>query len=96
MATLNSLLSKFGLKVLKLNAGFMQMEFESSNATRQAAWELYVELLTRVATQALEDGEGDEDRAKCPSNHSQYRSARAFLGKLRGADGSLVTVQGVG
>ena len=63
MATLSSLLSKFGLKNLKLNAGFMQMEFESSNATRQAAWELYVELLTRVATQALEDGEGDEEAA---------------------------------
>jgi hypothetical protein len=63
MATVNYWLSKFGLTSLKLNVGFAQMEFVSNDATRRAAWELYVELLTRVSTQSLPDEQGAESSA---------------------------------
>jgi hypothetical protein len=63
MATISYLLNKFGLKSLKLNVGFALMEFESNDATRRAAWELYVELLTRVSTQSLRDEQGTESAA---------------------------------
>jgi hypothetical protein len=63
MTTLSNLLNKFGLKSLKLNVGVLQLEIESNDATRLAAWELYIELLTRITTQVLDDDEGDEEAA---------------------------------
>ena len=40
-----------------------QGEFEPSDPDRAAAWELYVELLTRVTTQSLAPKHGDEKTA---------------------------------
>ena len=62
MATLNhrELLEKWGLSGLKLSLGFLEAEFKPADADRNAAWELYVELLTRVTTQHLLPDDGDE------------------------------------
>jgi|SRR5271157_2031425 len=56
-------LEEWGLTSLKLNLGFLEGEFAPQDADRNAAWELYVELLTRVTTQNLLPEEGDEGAA---------------------------------
>lgn len=48
---------------IKLNAGFAEMEFSPKDPDRDAAWELYVELLTRITTQPLAPDHGDEQTA---------------------------------
>jgi hypothetical protein len=56
-------LQKWGLSSLKLNLGFMESEFKPSDPDKAAAWELYVELLTRITTQSLPVEHGDEKTA---------------------------------
>jgi hypothetical protein len=56
-------LRKWGLSSLKIKLGFLEGEFNPRDADRAAAWELYVELLTRVTTQYLAQEEGDERAA---------------------------------
>lgn len=56
-------LKKWGLSSLKINVGFLESEFAPSDPDREAAWELYIELLTRVATQHLSPDDGDEKSA---------------------------------
>ena len=56
-------LEKWGLSGLKINVGFLEGEFTANDPDRNAAWELYVELLTRVATQHLAPEHGDEKTA---------------------------------
>jgi len=48
---------------LKINLKFLEMEWKPQEADRDAAWELYTEMLTRIATQYLEPEHGDEQRA---------------------------------
>ena len=54
---------KWGLSSLKINLGFLEGEFKPSDPDRAAAWELYIELLTRVTTQSLAPEHGDEKTA---------------------------------
>ncbi|MGD2118138.1 MAG: hypothetical protein PVG66_07255 [Chromatiales bacterium] len=56
-------LEQWGLASLKINIGFLEAEFSPSDSDREAAWDLYVELLTRVTTQALASDSGDEETA---------------------------------
>ena len=56
-------LEKWGLSKLKIKAGFLEGEFAPNDPDREAAWELYVELLTRITTQHLPPDEGDEKAA---------------------------------
>jgi hypothetical protein len=53
-------LEKWGLTVLKIKLGFLEGEFAPSDPDRAAAWELYIELLTRITTQYLAPEDGDE------------------------------------
>ena len=53
-------LEKWGLSSLKIRLGFLEGEFDPRDPDRAAAWELYVELLTRVTTQYLAPEDGDE------------------------------------
>jgi hypothetical protein len=53
-------LEKWGLSGLKINLGFLEAEVTPGDADRAAAWELYVELLTRVTTQYLAPEDGEE------------------------------------
>ena len=56
-------LERWGLSSLKLNIGFLNAEFKPSDSDRHSAWELYVELLTRITTQPLPVEHGDEKTA---------------------------------
>lgn len=59
--TFEDLFRRWGLDSLKLNIGFAEMEFKATEDDQTAAWDMYVELLTRITTQPLEDDEGDEE-----------------------------------
>lgn len=57
------LFEKWELSSLKLNAKFVEAEFIAKPEDQEAAWEMYVELVTRVLTQELKDVDGDEETA---------------------------------
>jgi hypothetical protein len=56
-------LEQWGISSLKISVPFLEMEWAPSDEDRSAAWEMYIELLTRVATQSLAPEEGDEKTA---------------------------------
>jgi len=56
-------LEKWEMTSLKLNASFLELEWKPKDEDKSAAWELYIELLTRISTQSLEDNHGDEKTA---------------------------------
>ncbi len=60
---LKKLLEKWDLSSLKIRGPFLEMTWEPRDEDKTAAWELYVELITRVATQHLGPDEGDEAAA---------------------------------
>lgn len=61
--TLNELLEKWGLTSLRVKAPFLEAEWRPNDEDKTAAWELYIELITRAATQGLDPDEGDEAAA---------------------------------
>jgi hypothetical protein len=71
-------LQKWGLSSLKINLGFLEGEFAPQDPDRAAAWELYVELLTRVTTQYLAPEDGDEKTA-LDSVHAIFPVTREIL-----------------
>ena len=56
-------LENWDMTGLKINAQFLEMEWAPQTADKDAAWELYIEMITRVATQTLEQEYGDEKTA---------------------------------
>ncbi len=68
----------WGIIGLKLNAGFLQMEWEPQPGERQAAWELYIELITRNTTQDI-DGEIGDEAAALESVHDIVGITRQLL-----------------
>lgn len=60
---LRKLLEKWDLTSLRFTTPFLEMEWEPKDEDKNAAWELYVELITRVSTQRLLPEEGDEAAA---------------------------------
>ena len=56
-------LEKWDMTSLKVKTPFLDMEWKPQDEDRTAAWELYIELLTRITTQPLENNHGDEDTA---------------------------------
>ena len=77
---LKSLLSKWRFTSLRVNAHFLSLEMEFNDSDRKAAWELYVELLTRISTQFLEPETGDEKTA-LNSIFSLFATTREILKK---------------
>lgn len=71
-------LNKWGLTKLKINAGFLEMELHPQEHDRDAAWEMYVELLTRITTQALPYEDGDE-QAALNSVYSLFGTTRDII-----------------
>ena len=57
------LLTKFHLEKVKLNLAVVKFEVSFDDADRDAAWELYIEMLTRIVTQPLPIEDGDEKTA---------------------------------
>jgi hypothetical protein len=72
------LLGEWGVSKLHLKLGFVEAEFASQDVDRLAAWDLYVELATRITTQPLEDGQGT-DRGALESVHSLFPVTREIL-----------------
>ena len=61
--SIRSLLERHGLGSLRLNAKFASANIIMKQPDRDAAWELYVEMLTRIITQPLPLEHGDEETA---------------------------------
>lgn len=56
-------LKKWDMTSLKIKTTFLDMEWKPQEADKDAAWDLYVELLTRITTQPLNNAHGDEKTA---------------------------------
>lgn len=75
-------LDKWSMTGLKISTGFLNMEWKPQDHDRDAAWDLYVELLTRITTQYLAPEHGDEKIA-LDSIHALFSLTRETL-KHRG------------
>ncbi|MGB7815660.1 MAG: hypothetical protein WBL28_04840 [Methylotenera sp.] len=71
-------LENWDMTSLKISAPFLEMEWRPQVADMNAAWELYIELLTRTATQPLGEEDGDEKTA-LDSIHSLFAITRQVL-----------------
>jgi hypothetical protein len=84
MGTRRAFLEEWGLSALKFKLGFLEAEFAPHDADRAAAWELYIELLTRITTQRLLPDDGDE-KAALDSVFALFPLTRDIL-KRHGSD----------
>lgn len=57
------LFDKFEIERISLNLKFLNIELVVNNYDKEAAWLMYVELITRVTTQPLNDNNGIEASA---------------------------------
>jgi hypothetical protein len=73
-------LEEWGMSGLKIKLYFLEMEFKPNDVDRDAAWEMYVELLTRITTQAMPAEHGDEQTA-LESVHSLFETTRDVIKK---------------
>lgn len=71
-------LENWNMTSLKIKAPFLEMEWNPSEPDKAAAWQLYVELLTRITTQALAMGDGDEKTA-LDSVYSLFPTTRSII-----------------
>jgi len=56
-------LENWGMTSLKIKTLFLEMEWNPQGEDKAAAWELYIELLTRISIQPLDLTHGDEKTA---------------------------------
>lgn len=75
---LTALLKKFQLEKVRIGPRWINAEIDFTDEDRAAAWELYVEMLTRVVTQPLPSADGDE-KAALDSVHSLFPTTREIL-----------------
>ena len=75
---LPALFHRFRLEKIRLNRSVVALEIDFNENDRDAAWELYIEMLTRIVTQPLPAGSGDE-RAALDSVYSLFPTTRAIL-----------------
>lgn len=61
--SLKTRLERAGIKGLQINTKFLNAEWNLVDQDKEAAWELYVEMLTRIVTQPLSAEHGDEETA---------------------------------
>ncbi len=71
-------LEKWGMASLKITPPFLQMEWTPKDADKNAAWALYIELLTRITTQPLPIEHGDEKTA-LDSVYSLFATTREVI-----------------
>ena len=76
--TIAAWFSLFRLEKVRLGPRFAGAEFSIKDEDRAAAWDLYVELLTRVLTQPVPTGDGDE-QAALESAYSLFATTRDIL-----------------
>jgi hypothetical protein len=77
-------LENWDMTSLKFTTPFLEMEWGPSEPDKDAAWELYIELLTRITTQPLADIHGDE-KAALESVYSLFGLTRSII-KTHGRD----------
>ena len=75
---LKKLMDDHGFENIKLNIGFMRADLLLTDVDSRAAWELYIEMLTRIVTQPLPDEAGD-DRTALDSIYSLFPTTREIL-----------------
>jgi hypothetical protein len=75
---LRKLLEKWDLTSLRIKTPFLDMDWEPKDEDKNAAWELYVELITRVSTQRVLPEEGDE-AAALQSIHNLFALTRETI-----------------
>lgn len=75
---LSNWLEKWGMESLKITPPFLQMEWTLKDADKNAAWALYIELLTRITTQPLPIEHGDE-KAALDSVYSLFATTRDVI-----------------
>ena len=75
---LKALFKKYNLDTIKINLKIAEAEIHLSTADEDAAWELYIEMLTRIVTQPLPSEAGDEKTA-LDSVYSLFPTTRKIL-----------------
>ena len=75
---LPALFHQFRLEKIRLNRSVAALEIDFNENDRDAAWELYIEMLTRIVTRPLPAGSGDE-RAALDSVYSLFPTTREIL-----------------
>ncbi len=75
---LKDLFERWGLDKIKVKTPIFEAEFSPNDRDKNAAWELYVELLTRIATQPLPNEHGIEKTA-LESIYSLFPTTREVL-----------------
>lgn len=75
---LTTLFEKFHLEKVRIGPRWVNVEVRFQDEDRAAAWELYVEMLTRIVTQPLPSGTGDEETA-LESVRSLFPTTREIL-----------------
>ncbi|MER0204754.1 MAG: hypothetical protein DU480_13105 [Nitrosomonas sp.] len=78
MMKIKDLFEKWGLTGLRIKTPFLDLEWKPSDSDKAAAWNLYVELLTRITTQPLPDEDGVEQTA-LDSIHALFGITRKTL-----------------
>ena len=71
-------LDEWSMTSLKIKVGFLETEWQPHDVDKDAAWELYIELLTRSTTQNVSPDEGDE-QAALESIYSLFRLTRDII-----------------
>ena len=71
-------LEKWSMTSLKIKTPFLEADWQPRDKDKDAAWELYVELLTRITTQPLPDEYGDEETA-LESVHKLFELTREVI-----------------
>lgn len=71
-------LENWSMTSLKIKAPFLEADWEPKDPDRDAAWELYIELLTRITTQPLPSDHGDEASA-LKSVHNLFGLSREAI-----------------
>ena len=71
-------LENWSMTSLKVKALFLDMEWTPKDEDKNAAWDMYIELLTRIATQPLDITHGDEKTA-LESIYSLFGITRKIL-----------------
>ncbi len=71
-------LENWGMTSLKIKLGVLETEWKPQDPDRNAAWEMYVELLTRITTQPLPEESGD-DVTVLTSVHQIFSITRQVL-----------------
>ncbi len=79
--TFGMFLQKYGFADLKVNAFILKANWKPQDSDKSAAWWLYVEMITRITTQPLKDG---DEKTALDSIFALFAITREILKKHEG------------